>query len=101
MDIRKFFDSVPWDVMLRAVAHHADQSWILRYVERWLKAPLQREEGGLVERGRGTPQGSAISPLLAKGGIGVSSAPGSDGRELVSPFSAWSFASLVRAQQYL
>jgi RNA-directed DNA polymerase len=34
-------------------------------VERWLKAPLQREDGSLVERDRGTPQGSAISPLLA------------------------------------
>jgi retron-type reverse transcriptase len=33
-------------------------------VERWLKAPLQREDGSLVWRDRGTPQGSAISPLL-------------------------------------
>jgi RNA-directed DNA polymerase len=35
------------------------------YVQRWLKAPLQREDGSLVERDRGTPQGSSISPLLA------------------------------------
>jgi RNA-directed DNA polymerase len=47
------------------VAHHTDQRWILLYVERWLKAPLQRGDGTLVERDRGTPQGSAISPLLA------------------------------------
>ena len=65
MDIRKFFDTVPWDLVLKAVAHHTDQRWILLYVERWLKAPLQREDGSLVERDRGTPQGSAISPLLA------------------------------------
>jgi len=65
MDIRKFFDSVPWDLTLKAVAHHTDLRWILLYVERWLKAPLQREDGSLVERDRGTPQGSAISPLLA------------------------------------
>ena len=65
MDIRTFFDSVPWDLVLKAVAHHTDQRWILLYVERWLKAPLQREDGSLVERDRGTPQGSAISPLLA------------------------------------
>jgi RNA-directed DNA polymerase len=65
MDIRKFFDSVPWDLTLKAVAHHTDQRWILLYVERWLKAPLQTEDGSLVERDRGTPQGSAISPLLA------------------------------------
>ena len=65
MDIRKFFDTVPWDLVLKAVAHHTDQRWMLLYVERWLKAPLQREDGTLVERDRGTPQGSAISPLLA------------------------------------
>ena len=65
MDIHKFFDSVPWDLTLKAVAHHTDQRWILLYVERWLKAPLQTEDGSLVERDRGTPQGSAISPLLA------------------------------------
>ena len=65
MDIRKFFDTVPWDLTLKAVAHHTDRAWILLYVERWLRAPLQLEDGSLVERDRGTPQGSAISPLLA------------------------------------
>jgi RNA-directed DNA polymerase len=35
-------------------------------VQRWLKAPLQREDSSLVARDRGSPQGSAISPLLAK-----------------------------------
>ena len=34
-------------------------------MERWLKAPLQRPDGTLVARDRGSPQGSAISPLLA------------------------------------
>ena len=58
MDIRKFFDTVPWDLTLKAVGHHTDQRWILLYVERWLKAPLQTEDGSLVERDRGTPQGS-------------------------------------------
>lgn len=65
LDIRSFFDSVPWQLVLKAVARHTDQRWILLYVERWLKAPLQLEDGSLVERERGTPQGSAISPLLA------------------------------------
>jgi RNA-directed DNA polymerase len=65
LDLKSFFDSVPHDLVLRAVARHTDLRWVLLYVERWLKAPLQREDGSLVERGRGTPQGSAISPLLA------------------------------------
>jgi len=67
LDIRAFFDTVPWDLVLRAVAHHLtdDQKWILLYVRRWLQAPLQQPDGTLVVRDRGTPQGSAISPLLA------------------------------------
>jgi RNA-directed DNA polymerase len=65
LDLKSFFDSVPHDLVLRAVAAHTDERWILLYVERWLKAPLQHEDGALTERDRGTPQGSAISPLLA------------------------------------
>lgn len=65
LDIRAFFDTVPWDLVLKAVAHHTDQEWVLLYVDRWLKAPLQHQDGTLVDRDRGTPQGSAISPLLA------------------------------------
>jgi RNA-directed DNA polymerase len=65
MDIRGFFDNLDHDLLLKAVAHHTDQRWILLYVQRWLTAPLQREDGSLVARDRGSPQGSAISPLLA------------------------------------
>jgi RNA-directed DNA polymerase len=65
LDIRKFFDTVPWDLLLKAVAAHTDQPWVLLYVERWLKAPLQLPDGTLRERDRGTPQGSAVSPVLA------------------------------------
>jgi RNA-directed DNA polymerase len=65
LDIRSFFDSVPHDLVLKAVAHHTDLRWVLLYVERWLKVPLQHEDGSLVGRDRGTPQGSAVSPLLA------------------------------------
>ena len=52
-------------LVLKAVAHHTDQKWILLYVQRWLCAPVQQPDGTLVARDRGTPQGSAISPLLA------------------------------------
>jgi group II intron reverse transcriptase/maturase len=65
LDIQKFFDSVPWELMLKAVARHTDQRWVLLYVQRWLEAPLQQTNGTLVVRDRGTPQGSAISPVLA------------------------------------
>ena len=65
LDIRAFFDSVPWELMLRAVARHTDQKWVVMNVERWLKAPMQKSDGTLVQRVEGTPQGSPISPLLA------------------------------------
>ena len=38
---------------------------MLLYVRRWLVAPLQTADGTLQARDRGTPQGSAISPVLA------------------------------------
>ena len=65
LDIQQFFDSIRHDLLLEWVSKHTEQQWVVLYVERWLKAPLQREDGTLVPRERGTPQGSAISPLLA------------------------------------
>ena len=64
-DLKSFFDSLDHSLVLKAVAHHTDLRWILLYVERWLKAPLQLEDGTLKPRDRGSPQGSAISPVLA------------------------------------
>jgi RNA-directed DNA polymerase len=65
LDIRAFFDSIPHSLMLKAVSRHTDLRWVILCIERWLVAPLQREDGTLVQRDRGTPQGSAISPILA------------------------------------
>ncbi|MEV0614783.1 group II intron reverse transcriptase/maturase [Nonomuraea sp. NPDC050404] len=67
LDVAKFFDSVPWDLMVKAVEANitTEQRWVLLYVKRWLQAPLALPDGTLHERDRGTPQGSAISPVLA------------------------------------
>jgi RNA-directed DNA polymerase len=67
LDVQKFFDSVPWDLMVQAVQANitAGQEWVLLYVRRWLAAPLQMPDGTRAVRDRGTPQGSAISPVLA------------------------------------
>jgi len=64
-DIRAFFDSVPHDLLMRAVAHHTGERWVLLYISRWLTAPMQMTDGTLVAREKGTPQGSPISPVLA------------------------------------
>ncbi|MGW6100011.1 reverse transcriptase domain-containing protein [Streptomyces sp. NPDC055157] len=65
LDIQKFFDSVRWDLIVKAVEAHTDAAWVKLYVERWLHAPLQLPDGSLQMRDRGTPQGSAVSPVLA------------------------------------
>ncbi|MET8411777.1 group II intron reverse transcriptase/maturase [Streptomyces sp. NPDC005195] len=65
LDIQKFFDSVPWNLIVKAVEAHTDVVWVKLYVERWLRAPLQLPDGTLQRRDRGTPQGSAVSPVLA------------------------------------
>lgn len=65
LDIRGFFDHLDWDLMMRAVRFHTDNPWVILYVERWLEVPVQTEDGELVERKAGTPQGGVISPLLA------------------------------------
>jgi RNA-directed DNA polymerase len=65
LDIRAFFDSLDWDLVERAVAYHTDLSWVRLYIARWLRAPVQRPDGTVEQRARGTPQGGVISPLLA------------------------------------
>ncbi len=65
LDIKAFFDTLDHELVMRTVRKHTDLVWILLYVQRWLKAPMQLEDGKLVARDCGSPQGSAISPLLA------------------------------------
>ena len=65
LDIRGFFDNLDHALVMRAVRKYSDCRWVLLYVERWLTAPAQLEDGSLVARGQGTPQGGVVSPLLA------------------------------------
>jgi RNA-directed DNA polymerase len=65
LDIKGFFDNIDHELLMRAVRKHAKDPWAVLYIDRWLKAPAQDGEGRLTERGKGTPQGGVISPLLA------------------------------------
>ena len=65
LDVKAYFDSIDWELMLAAVRRHTNCPWVLLYIERWLKAPVQLEDGRVVARTAGTPQGGVISPLLA------------------------------------
>jgi RNA-directed DNA polymerase len=65
LDIKGFFDNIDHALMMRAVRKHTSSPWMLLYIERWLKAPAQLEDGSIVPRDKGTPQGGVASPLLA------------------------------------
>src|SRR6476619_1555688 len=65
LDIQSFFDRIDSNLLMRAVRKHTDCPWVLLYIERWLKAPIQMADGSLVARERGTPQGGVISPILS------------------------------------
>jgi RNA-directed DNA polymerase len=64
-DIKGLFDNIDHELLLRAVRKHVQCKWALLYIERWLKAPMEFEDGTRLERTRGTPQGGVISPILS------------------------------------
>lgn len=65
LDIRKLFDRIDHELLMKAVRTHTDSAWEILYIERWLKAPFQMQDGRLVERTMGTPQGGVVSPVIA------------------------------------
>jgi len=65
LDVKGFFDNIDWELLMRAVRRHTNCSWVLLYIERWLKAPVRMPDGTQVSREKGTPQGAVVSPILA------------------------------------
>jgi len=66
MDIKGFFDEVSHELLMKALSKHVSENWVLIYIKRWLESPIETESKELVYRkGKGTPQGGVISPLLA------------------------------------
>jgi len=65
VDIKGFFDNISHSIMLELLGQHTQEKWVLMYVERWLKAGVEQEDGSITARTKGTPQGGVVSPLLA------------------------------------
>ncbi len=65
LDIKSFFDEIDHDLMLKALGHFTKERHIHLYVKRWLEASVQKKDGEIYPRSKGTPQGGVISPLLA------------------------------------
>ena len=64
-DIKGLFDNIRHDYLIEMVKRHTEEQWVILYVERWLKTPFKMQDGTIVERTAGTPQGGVISPVLA------------------------------------
>lgn len=64
-DIKGLFDNIDRELLMKAVRKHTNNKWVILYIERWLKAPIQMPDGKVVERTKGTPAGSVISPVLS------------------------------------
>lgn len=65
LDIKGLFDNLDHKLLLRAVKRHTKKKWVLIYIERWLKAPVEEQNGRTREENqRNTPR-RVISPLLA------------------------------------
>jgi RNA-directed DNA polymerase len=64
-DIKGLFDNIDHELLLRAVRKHVTCTWALLYIERWLTAPMEHDDGTRAERNRGTPQGGVVSPILS------------------------------------
>ena len=64
-DIKGLFDNLDHTLLMKAVRKHTNNKWVMLYVERWLKAPMQMPDGALIERTKGTPQGGGVSPVLS------------------------------------
>lgn len=64
-DVKGLFDNIDHELLMKTVRWHTKNRWLLLYVERWLKAPFHKDDGALIERTKGTPQGGVVSPILA------------------------------------
>ena len=64
-DICGFFDNLDHSLLMKAVKKHTDNKWIILYIERWLKTPMQLPDGSLEQKTKGVMQGGVISPLLS------------------------------------
>lgn len=63
-DIKGLFDNIDHTLLMKALKKHCNCKWILLYIERWLKVPLDKYSN-IIKRDQGTPQGGVISPILA------------------------------------
>lgn len=68
-DLKGYFDSIPHDKLMKCLGMRIVDRSVLKLIRMWLRAPIEEDDGHggkkVARRGKGTPQGGVISPLLA------------------------------------
>jgi len=64
-DLKGYFDTIPQEKLLEAVAAKVADSRVLKLIERYLRQGVMETGKGWTPTQRGTPQGAVLSPLLA------------------------------------
>jgi RNA-directed DNA polymerase len=64
-DLKGYFDSIPQDKLITAVAEHVADGAILELLQRFLQQGVMESGKGWSPTDQGTPQGAILSPLLA------------------------------------
>ena len=64
-DLKGYFDSIPQDKLMAAVAQHVADGALLELIEKFLKQGVMETGKGWSPTETGTPQGAVLSPLLA------------------------------------
>jgi RNA-directed DNA polymerase len=65
IDLKSFFDEIDHDKLMHLVGEHVQEKSLKKLIGAILRAPVQRKDGSRCKRGKGTPQGGPLSPLLA------------------------------------
>jgi RNA-directed DNA polymerase len=65
IDLKSFFDEVNHDKLMHLLDEHVEDKSLKKLIGAILRAPVQRPDGSRYRRGKGTPQGGPLSPLLA------------------------------------
>jgi len=72
-DLSGYFDSIPHAQLMKSIARRVSDGALLALLKAWLETPVEEDDGhggrrrttAAKDRGRGTPQGAPISPLLS------------------------------------
>ncbi|WP_349968454.1 reverse transcriptase domain-containing protein [Wolbachia endosymbiont of Armadillidium arcangelii] len=60
-DIKGMFDNIDHNLLMKAVRRHTTNKWVILYIQRWLSADMQLEDGTKIKRLGGVPQGGVIT----------------------------------------